>query len=261
MMLTQIIEAKEESIKKAKEKLPLAVLMDKCKKALSGRLDFKHAISKHSDAINLIAEIKKASPSRGIIREDFNPAEIAKIYQLNGASAISVLTEEKWFLGALDYIKKVKKVCSLPILRKDFIVDEYQIYESYYYGADAILLIADILSLEQIKNFKDIASSLNMASLVEAHTKEDLDKIVESGADIIGINNRDLHTFKLNLKTSGNLIGLIPKGKVVVVESGIRANSDLMFYKSLGVNAVLVGEALMDAEDIGKKMRELLGKG
>ncbi len=258
-MIAQIIEEKEKAIAKAKEKLPQDELIGKLKQAQGTRRDFKYAISRRAD-INLIGEIKKASPSRGIIRKDFNPAEIAKIYQVNGVSAISVLTEEKYFSGSLDYIKKIKKICSIPILRKDFIVDEYQIYESFYYGADAILLIADILSVEQLIKFKDIALSLNMDSLAEAHSEEDLDKIIKAGAELIGINNRDLHTFKLNLKTAENLIGLVPKGKIIVIESGIKSNSDLMFFKSLGANAVLAGEVFMDAEDIGAKVKELLGK-
>ncbi len=257
-MLAQIIEEKQKRVSKAKEKLPLGVLMDKSKQPQEGRRDFKYAISKRAD-INLIGEIKKASPSRGIIREDFDPEEIAKVYQVSGISAISVLTEEKYFLGSLEYINKIKHVCSLPILRKDFIVDEYQIYESCYFGADAILLIADILSEEQMVNFKEIASSLNMDSLVEIHSEEDLDKAIKAEADIIGINNRDLHTLKLNLKTSENLINLIPKEKIIVIESGIKSNSDFMFFKSLGANAVLIGEAFMEVGDIGAKVKEVLG--
>ena len=259
MILAQIIEEKQKSISKAKAKLPQGKLADKCKQELDKRRDFKYAISRRAD-INLIGEIKKASPSRGIIRKHFNPVEIAKIYQVNGVSAISVLTEEKYFSGSIDYINKIKQTCTLPILRKDFIVDEYQIYESCHYGADAILLIADILSVEQIIKFRDIASSLNMDSLVEAHTEEDLEKIIKADAELIGINNRDLHTFKLSLRTAENLINLIPKGKIIVIESGIRSNSDLMFFKSLGANAVLAGEVFMDAEDIGAKVKELLGK-
>lgn len=257
-MIAQIIEEKQKHISKAKEKLSQDELIDKSKQTLEGRRDFKYAISKRAD-INLIGEIKKASPSRGVIRKDFNPVEIAKVYQVCGVSAISVLTEEIYFLGSLNYINKIKRACTLPILRKDFIVDEYQIYESCYYGADAILLIADILSTEEIIKFKDIALSLNMDSLVEAHSEEDLDKVIKADADIIGINNRDLHTFKLNLKTAENLINLVPKGKIIIVESGIKSNSDLMFYKSLGANAVLIGEAFMEAENVGAKVKEVLG--
>jgi len=258
-MIANIIEEKKKSIAKVKERLPLDELIDKSKHTQGLRRDFKYAISKRAE-INVIGEIKKASPSRGIIREDFEPLEIAKIYQVNGISAISVLTEEKYFLGCIDYINKVKGVCSLPVLRKDFIVDEYQIYESCYYGADAILLIADILSAEELIKFRDIATSLNMDSIAEVHSEEDLNKAIKANMDIIGINNRDLHTFKLNLKIAENLINLIPKGKIIIIESGIRSNSDLMFFKSLNANAVLIGETFMAAEDIGVKVREVLGR-
>ncbi|MFH0732670.1 MAG: indole-3-glycerol phosphate synthase TrpC [Candidatus Omnitrophota bacterium] len=258
MMLAQILEEKEKAIAKAKKSMPLHQLADKCARAKTAIRDFKSAIYRRSD-ISLIAEMKKASPSRGVIREDFNPQEIAKIYQLSGANAISVLTEEKFFLGSLGYINKIKEVCTLPVLRKDFIIDEYQIYESCYYGADAVLLIADILSKDQIKKFMAIAASLGLQSLVEAHSDEDLDKILKADADIIGINNRDLHTFKLNHKTGENLIGLVPRSKTIVIESGIKSNSDVMFYKSLGANAVLVGEAFMDAQDIKAKVKEIIG--
>lgn len=259
-MLTQIIEQTQKCILRAKKKLPQQELAEKCKQRqeIAGR-DFKYAISKRAD-INLIAEIKKASPSRGVICKDFSPEDIAKTYQLNGAAALSILTEEKFFQGSINFIKNVKRVCSLPILRKDFIIDEYQIFESSFYGADAILLIANILSEEQIKTYKDIASSLKMDSLIEAHSEEDLNKALSAEADIIGINNRDLQSFKLNLKTAENLIGLIPEGKIIVIESGIKTNSDLMFLKTLGANAVLIGEAFMESEDIGKKVREVLGK-
>ncbi|MBN1405540.1 MAG: indole-3-glycerol phosphate synthase TrpC [Candidatus Omnitrophica bacterium] len=259
MMLAKIIEEKEKQIADAKKAFSRQEIIDKCASLSNSRHDFKHAVSKHGD-INLIAEIKKASPSRGVIREDFNPQEIAKIYQFAGASAISVLTEEKYFLGSLDYINKIKQVCTLPILRKDFIIDEYQIYESRYFGADAILLIADILSIDEIRQFMEIAAALAIDCLLEVHNEEDLSKAINSGAGIIGINNRDLHTFKLSLKTSENIIPLIPKDRVIVVESGIKSNADAMYFKSLGANAVLIGEAFMDEADIAKKVKEVLGK-
>ena len=259
MIVAQIIEEKQKSIDKAKAIFPQKELAQECSQQIALRRSFKHAITK-KNGINIIGEIKKASPSRGIIRKDFNVEEIAQAYQLNGISAISVLTEEKFFLGSLDYINTVKQVCTLPVLRKDFIVDEYQLYESCCYGADAVLLIADILSAEQIVEFKDIAASLKMDSLVEAHSEEDLDKAIKSGADIIGINNRDLHTFKLNLKTAENLMHLIPKVKTIVIESGIKSNADLLFLKSLGASAALLGEVFMEAEDISAKVKEVLGK-
>lgn len=237
--------------------------LDKIKEGLylktSKSRDFKHAISRPHD-INLIAEIKKASPTRGLIREELNLIQIAEAYQINGASAISVLTEEDFFLGELGYIKKVKEVSTLPVLRKDFILEEYQVYESALAEADAILLIADILSKEEIKRLYALAKHLGMAVLCEAHTEEDLEKAIAAKVDIIGINNRDLHTFKLSIDTTQNLVGLIPKGKIIISESGIRSRSDMLFLKSLDINAVLVGEVFMDAEDVGAKVREFVGR-
>jgi len=259
MILAEIIEEKRKSIQKAKDALSL----DEIKSALSEKKiqkrNFKQAINQAHD-INIIAEIKKASPTRGVIREEFDPNRIAQEYQINGAAAISILTEEKYFLGKLEYIRGVREVCSLPILRKDFILEEYQVYESALAEADAVLLIADILSKEEITNLSSIAKSLGLAVLCEAHSEEDLEKAISAKSDIIGINNRDLSTFKLSIDTTQNLIGLIPEGKVIVSESGIRSRSDTLFLKSLGVNAVLVGEVFMDADDIGAKVREFTGK-
>lgn len=259
MILSEIIEEKRRSIKIAKERISLEDIKKQLCDKKTQKRNFKHAISQGHD-INIIAEIKKASPTRGLIRENFNPAKIAEEYQVNGACAISVLTEEKYFEGRLDYIKTVKEVSTLPVLRKDFIVEEYQVYESALAGSDAILLIANILSMEEIAKLSSLAKSLDMSALCEIHTEEDLEKAVSARVDIIGINNRDLHTFKLSIDTTGNLIGLVPKGKIIVSESGIRSHSDILFLKSLGVNAVLIGEVFMDAEDIGAKLREFRGR-
>lgn len=259
MILSGIIEAKRRRIEEAKKNISLQEIKDKLSLKSSKSRDFKHVISRPHD-INLIAEIKRASPTRGVIRKDFNLVEIAEAYQINGASAISVLTEEDYFLGRLDYIRKVKEVSTLPVLRKDFILEEYQIYESVLAEADAILLIADILSKEEIERLYSLAKSLDMAVLCEVHTEEDLEKAIAAKVDIVGINNRDLHTFKLSIDTTQNLVGLIPKGKVIVSESGIRSYSDVFFLKSLDINAVLVGEVFMDAEDIGAKVREFVGR-
>jgi indole-3-glycerol phosphate synthase len=208
--------------------------------------------------VNLIAEIKKASPSRGIIRGDFNPAKIAMTYQANGASAISVLTDERFFEGRLEHMKTVKEHVSLPVLRKDFIIDEYQIYESVRSGADAILLIAEILSGSELGSFYNLAVSLGLDVLVEVHNEEDVEKALGCQAGIIGINNRDLHTFKVDLAVTQKLLRMIPPGKVRVSESGIKTYEDVMFLKSMGVNAVLIGEAFMEASDIASKMREIM---
>jgi indole-3-glycerol phosphate synthase len=209
--------------------------------------------------ISLIAEIKKASPSRGVIREDFNPAEIAKIYQETGVQAISVLTEEDFFQGNLAYLSEVRSVTSVPILRKDFILEPYQVYESRYFGADAILLIADLLTRELIIELSQIAQALGLACLVEVHDQKQLKKVLNLKIPLIGINNRDLHTLEVDFKTTEKLFTLIPKDKVVVVESGIKSAQDVLFLKILGVSAILVGEALMAAPDIRRKIEELMG--
>ena len=259
MILSDIIKEKKAYIERAEKEYSLEYLKHRFLRKNIKTRNFKLSISQARD-INIIAEIKQASPTRGIIRKDFDVRKIATEYQINGACAISVLTDEKFFKGKLEYIKEVKAVTSLPVLRKDFIIDEYQVYESAICGADAILLITDILSKEEIVRLSSLAKSLDMAVLCEAHSEGEIEKAVSARQDIIGINNRDLGTFKLSLSTTENLIGLIPEGKIIVSESGIHSRADVMFLKSIGVNAVLVGEALMEAEDVGAKLRELTGR-
>jgi len=257
MILSRIIETKELEIAKKKDKLPLADLQNSLEKALPERLDFKKAIS--GEGINLIAEVKKKSPSKGVIRKVFKPVRIALDYTVAGAGALSVLTDEKFFGGSIALIKEIKKEAALPILQKDFIIDEYQVYEAKQAGADAVLLIADILSDEQISRFRKIAGALQMDAVCEAHTDEDMDKILKMDADIIGINNRNLRDFKVDIKTTERLIRRIPPGKIIISESGIKSYKDVMYLKSLGVNAVLIGEAFMAAHDIIAKVREVMG--
>lgn len=256
MILSRIIEEKRRVVEEAKRAKSEADLLKEVKNVCV-RSAFKKNIARQHH-INLIAEIKKASPSRGIIRGDFNPVKIAVTYQANGASAISVLTDERFFEGRLEYINKVKEYTSLPVLRKDFIIDEYQIYESVAAGADAIILIAELLSTAETAKMFGIASSLGLDVLVETHNEEDVEKAVAAGASIIGINNRDLHTFKVDLGVTQKLIRHIPPAKIKVSESGIKSYEDVMFLKSLGVNAVLIGEAFMEADDIASKMREIM---
>lgn len=256
MILSRIIEEKRRVVEEAKRLRPQEELAKQIESS-PARSSFKKYISRPHH-INLIAEIKKASPSRGIIRGDFNPAKIAMTYQANGASAISVLTDERFFEGKLEYIKTVKEHVSLPVLRKDFIIDEYQIYESVAAGADAILLIAEILAPAELSAFYNLAVSLGLDVLVEVHNEEDVDKALASGAAVIGINNRDLHTFKVDLNITQKLLRMIPAGKIRVSESGIKTYEDVMFLKSMGINAVLIGEAFMEASDIAAKMREIM---
>ena len=256
MILSRIIEEKRRVVEEAKRAKPQDELVKEIKN-ISVKSSFKKSISRPHH-VNLIAEIKKASPSKGILRGDFNPARIAMTYQANGASAISVLTDERFFEGKLEYIKTVKEHVSLPVLRKDFIIDEYQIYESVWAGADAILLIAELLSTNEIALFYNLAVSLGLDVLTEVHNEEDVEKALTTGANIIGINNRDLHTFKVDLGATQKLARIIPQNKVRVSESGIKSYEDVMFLKSLGINAVLIGEAFMEAADIAAKMREIM---
>lgn len=256
MILSRIIEDKARVVEEARRARPQEDLVREIKN-LSVKSQFKKNISRPHH-INLIAEIKKASPSKGILRGDFNPVKIAITYQANGASAISVLTDERFFEGKLEHIKKVRGNVSIPILRKDFFIDEYQIYETVEAGAEAILLICEILSIAELTKFYNLAIELGLDCLVEVHNEEDIEKALAVNAAIIGINNRDLHTFKVDLGVTQRLIRLIPQNKVIVSESGIKRYEDIMFLKSLGVNAVLIGEAFMEADDIASKMREMM---
>ena len=220
--------------------------------------DFKGAISR-SDRINLIAEIKFASPSAGIIREKPDPITIGRVYEEAGAAAISLLTDKRFFRGDLSHLPRLKRATSLPILRKDFIIDEIQVRESFLWGADAILLIAHILSRQKLKGLLGMCQSLGMAALTEVHDRNDLNKAIDCEADIIGINNRDLNTFKVDLAATLRLAPLVPGGGIIVSESGINNRGDVRVVKEAGVHAVLVGTALMNSEDIGKKAKGLAG--
>jgi indole-3-glycerol phosphate synthase len=222
-------------------------------------LDF--AVALRGDRVRLIAEVKKASPSKGIICPDFNPVNIAKTYAANGAAAISVLTEPKYFQGSLDYLRDIKKALAakpLPLLRKDFIFDPYQIYEARAYGADCLLLIVAMLSPVQLAELMQLSRQLGMMNLVEVHNTSELEIALHSGATVIGINNRDLNSFKVDLKTTSKLRPLIPADRLVVSESGIKTRKDMRQLQEWGVNAALIGEALMTSPDIAAKMRELL---
>ncbi len=209
--------------------------------------------------IRLIAEVKKASPSKGVIRMDFDPVAIAGAYEKSGASCISVLTERKFFQGKLEYLGAIRKIVGLPLLRKDFIVDEYQIHEARAAGADAILLIAACLDKGQLQDYIGIAQQLGLDVLVESHTYRELDKSLLAGAMLVGINNRDLMTFTVSLQTTLDLVKDIPDDCTVVSESGIKTRGDVMNLQQAGVDAILVGESLMRGKDVGKKVKELLG--
>lgn len=256
-ILKEIVQKKKEKILLARQQLPEDDLKSRVQ-GLAPTRPFIEAIHKPR-TISLIAEIKKASPSRGIIRQNFDHQEIAKAYQEAGVQAISVLTEEDYFGGNISYLSEVKNLVAVPLLRKDFILEPYQIYESRLYGADAILLIADILTKDKLTELMQIADGLGLDYLVEVHDERELKKVLNLKVPLIGINNRDLHTLEVDFKTTEKLFPLIPKDKVVVVESGIKSYQDVLFLKILGVHAVLIGEAFMEANDIKQKIEEIMG--
>jgi len=255
--LNKIIKEKKDFVKSQKANLSEAQLQKKSQ-SISPKRSFAKSINKPGK-ISLVAEIKQASPSKGIIRQDFNPVDIALIYQDSGADALSALTEEKYFKGNVAHLKQIKEKTRLPVLRKDFIIDTYQIYESNLIGADAILLIAEILSEKELKEFVALASSLELDCLVETGDKKDLEKALKAGSKIIGINNRNLHTFEVDLGKAERLVSLIPKDKIIVVESGLSNHIQISVLKDLGANAVLIGETFLRAEDIKVKVKELMG--
>jgi len=211
-----------------------------------------------SDAVKLIAEVKKKSPSKGIIREDFDPVSIAETYVENGAAAISVLTDKHFFAGELAYLRAIREVVDVPLLRKDFTIDAYHIYQARVAGADAVLLIVAALTASELRTFMDVAESLSLACLVEVHTQEELAIALDVDAQIIGINNRNLHTFETDIATTFRLRETIPTDRVVVSESGIYSREDVTRLREANVQAMLVGESLMRSPDIGQQVRCLI---
>jgi len=257
-VLKEIIAKKKERLIPAKQALTEEDLKAKVQ-GLAPTRPFIEAISRPKQ-ISLIAEIKRASPSAGVIRQDFNHIDIAKIYQESGVQAISVLTEEDNFQGSVNFLNEVRQVTTVPLLRKDFIIEPYQVYESRYYGADAILLIADALTQDTISELVEIATGLGLDCLVEVHTEKELKKVLKlKNIPLLGLNNRDLHTLEVDPKTVEKLYTLVPKEKIVVVESGIKTYQDILFLKILGVSAVLIGSAIMESPDIKSKIQDLMG--
>ena len=258
MILDKIVKQKKEQLKNEMIEISIEGWKEKFKQCdLPEHKSFFQAMKK--DNISIIGEVKKASPSKGIIKEDFDPIFIAGQYSKAKIRAISVLTEKNFFQGHDDYLKEIKKSFSLPVLRKDFIINTWQIYQSRYLGADAILLIAAILTDEELKEFQSLAETLGMDCLVEVHNKEELDKVLESGAKILGINNRNLKTFDVDLRTTEKLLKYIPSDKVVISESGIKTRQDMDYIKNLGIDGVLIGELFMRAPSIIDKVKELAG--
>jgi indole-3-glycerol phosphate synthase len=256
MILDAIIANKKEELSETKRQVPFLDVKTKASHAEPAR-GFVKSLTSPGD-IRLIAEVKKASPSKGVIRDEFDPVMIAQIYEESGASSLSVLTESRFFQGTLAYLGLIRKAVKLPLLRKDFIIDEYQIHEARAAGADAILLIAACLEKQQIEDYLAIAHQLGLDVLVESHTYKELDRSLRAGATLVGINNRDLTTFAVSLQTTLDLLNDIPDDRIVVSESGIRTRDDVVKLHQAGVDAVLVGESLMREKDIGRKVKELL---
>jgi indole-3-glycerol phosphate synthase len=274
-VLETIIEQKQREV----AHLPGgAVSAGALRAAMAGRgdrRDFAAALRQpRAGSMALIAEVKKASPSVGVIRPDFDPVRIAREYEAAGASCLSVLTDERFFQGSLDYLRQIRRTVGLPLLRKDFIIDERQILEAVQAGADAILLIVAILSDEQLKLFEALAAAAGLAALVEVHDESELDRAIAAGAAIIGVNNRDLKTFKVDLATterlaarmrarssgaSGSGTRVTRPDALLVAESGIHSRADVERLARCGARAILVGESLMRQADLGAKVRELLG--
>ena len=288
-ILNKIVEHKKKEVQNRKKEVPLDIIKNRLASEQFPIRDFKKAIKikdiknqrflgsvrnlrfrtdfqafeqssktlKNNRGMPIIAEIKKASPSGGLIKPGFNHISIAKEYSKAKVDAISVLTDKNFFHGSLDFIREIKEIVNVPILRKDFIVDSYQICESKLYGVDAVLLITSILSFAELKNYLQIAKELNIQCLAECHNKEEIKKAVSAGAEIIGINNRDLATFSIDLSRFSGLRKLIPKNIIVVSESGINSSADAAKMKAEGADAILVGTSIIKSNDIVKKIKEL----
>ena len=261
-ILNKILGVKREEVAAAQSVKPLASVRAEADAQMKPR-DFVGAIRTKLAAGEsaVIAEIKKASPSKGVIRADFRPAEIAEDYAAHGAACLSVLTDRQFFQGAPEYLQAARAACSLPVLRKDFLVDAYQVYEARAMGADAILLIAAALDLPTMREFESIAQSLGLAVLVEVHDGEELEAALQLETPLIGINNRNLRTFEVSLQTTLGLLPRIPAGRIVVTESGILAAGDVELMRQRNVNSFLVGEAFMRQAHPGAALAELFGRG
>ncbi|NIX59337.1 MAG: indole-3-glycerol phosphate synthase TrpC [candidate division Zixibacteria bacterium] len=256
MILDEIIENKKIEVAESKNTLTFEVLKQQIDEALPPR-DFFDAINPKGQ-LKIISEVKHASPSKGVFREDFDPVKIAESYSSGGASAISVLTDEKYFKGSLQYLKNIRERVSTPLLRKDFIVDPYQVYEARFYGADALLLIVAALDQPLLVELLELTHSLEMNAIVEVHDQRELDRALSANSRIIGINNRDLRTFDVDLNVSVNLSARVPSDRIVIAESGIGSIDDIDRLRAHGVHVFLIGETFMKAPDPGQKLKELI---
>jgi len=253
-ILTRIVARKREEL--AAARIPLQTLEKQADQALAGRRDFRKGLRQRQPAI--IAEMKKASPSRGVLSHSFDPDGLAREYERGGAAALSVLTDQSFFQGSLADMRAARAAGSLPVLRKDFTVDEYHVIEAAAHGADAILLIAAILKTVQIRDLRELAARYRMTALVEVHTEAELERALAAGADLIGVNNRDLKTFEVRLETALGLAPRIPSGVVKVAESGIHSAADIVRLRDAGFDAFLVGEHLMQSPRPSEALRALM---
>ena len=256
-ILDKIVAKKRTEIAESRARTPLASVQQSAAEAPSPK-DFLGALQA-SQGIGLIAEIKKASPSQGLIREDFDPPSIAKTYTAHGASCSSILTDEPFYQGRLSYLQQIRAIVDTPLLRKEFILDTYQIYEARAAGADAGLLIAEILTATELAHFSDLAQQLGMVALIELYDPDNLPAVLATGTPLIGVNNRDLRTFEVDLGHTVRLRDQIPENILLVGESGIHSREDALYLQEHGVNAMLVGESLMREENIGYAVDRLLG--
>lgn len=261
MILERILQTKREEIATAQQRQPLAKMISRVGDLEDQPRGFARALRTmaESGGTALIAEVKKGSPSKGIIRHDFDPLEIAEAYQRGGATCLSVLTDENFFYGHLRYLGLIREQVSLPLLRKDFIIDPYQVYEARVAGADAILLIAAALEDQQLKELAELAAELRLDTLLEVHDEAELERALRLPVELIGINNRDLKTFKTDLRVTEKLAAKISARQLAVAESGIHSRQDIERLKKAGAGAFLIGESLMREENITGKLSSLLG--
>jgi len=258
VFLQEIVENRRKEIQEANKEGAFEKLEELAQQRVE-YIDFGSMLSRDTNRVKIIAELKKASPSKGVIREDFKPVELAQACVKGGADALSVLTEKKYFLGNIEYINDIKKNnVHLPVLCKDFIVDKFQIVQSAANGADAILLIAAVLKDEEIESLYAFCDKMGLFPVIEVFTREELDRVLHFETAAIQINNRNLKTFEVDLKNTEKLINHVPAGRKVIVASGIKSKKDIMHFKSFGADAVLIGELLMKEADITTKLMELI---
>ncbi|MEE3744023.1 indole-3-glycerol phosphate synthase TrpC [Campylobacter porcelli] len=255
MILKQIIDKTKFELQNQKQKLPFDILQ----RAISYSRTPLDPFKMLKDGINIIAEVKKASPSKGVIRDDFDPLKIALEYERAGAWAISVLTEPYYFLGNIEYLGLVRRFVNLPLLRKDFIIDKYQIAQARIYGADMILLIAKALDIKSLKELSDYANELNLTVLMEIHDEEDLEKALQTNAKLIGINHRNLETFKMDMELSLRLKEQIKDDRIVVAESGLYSYEQILNLNQNGIKGFLIGEHFMRQDDIYQAVMDIRG--